>query len=346
MNVLDVSLFELKPEGLHLPDPGGSVFDARIQVIDGDLYVLQNCTYDASTGNFNRVDTSVTAYLQAYYIKNPIPGEAVISLTTRGYVFWIALPAIGTPYIANIGLMQSTGNTGAFSLAFSVTQFRDYVIGGYGIEIDGKGTVPYSRVCNTVAYPAGYGGATFAGHLINLYIDLSGRDVPADPSWFWGLEGGEFRVKYMAGSADYTDPATFVNLLRLDSGGTLRLRDIVADRSDGTGVIFLSGSGTRYLYYNGTRYELPGAGLILGGAVALPSTGAAKCMGRATLAGGTVTINTTAATATCEVQVTRRTPGGVLGHLSYSIVAGTSITITSTSPTETSEVSWFIGEAG
>lgn len=73
--------------------------------------------------------------------------------------------------------------------------------------------------------------------------------------------------------------------------------------------------------------------------------GANACMGRATLVGGTVTVNTTAVSANSEVFLTCQTPGGTPGFLRVSArVAGTSFTILSSSGTDTSVVAWMIVE--
>lgn len=66
-------------------------------------------------------------------------------------------------------------------------------------------------------------------------------------------------------------------------------------------------------------------------------------MGRATLVAGTVTVNTTAVTASSEVFLTCQTPGGTPGFLRVSArTAGTSFTILSSSGTDTSVVAWMI----
>lgn len=44
----------------------------------------------------------------------------------------------------------------------------------------------------------------------------------------------------------------------------LHARDLIADRLDGTGVIYFSAATNRYLYYDGANYQLPGGGLSVG----------------------------------------------------------------------------------
>lgn len=52
------------------------------------------------------------------------------------------------------------------------------------------------------------------------------------------------------------------------SNGTNSIQggDITASRGNGGGVVFLGG-GSRYLYYNGSQYEMPGANLLIGSAL-------------------------------------------------------------------------------
>ncbi len=67
-------------------------------------------------------------------------------------------------------------------------------------------------------------------------------------------------------------------------------------------------------------------------------------MGTATLVGGTVTVSTSLATATCIVTYSVKTLGGTVGNLSYTVSAGVSFTINSDSGTDTSTIHWQIWE--
>ncbi len=67
--------------------------------------------------------------------------------------------------------------------------------------------------------------------------------------------------------------------------------------------------------------------------------------GTATLAGGTVTVNTTAVTATSLIFLSVNTPAGTQGTVSAptaSITAGTSFVINSSNALDTSTVNWMI----
>lgn len=87
-----------------------------------------------------------------------------------------------------------------------------------------------------------------------------------------------------------------------------------------------------------------GVSLSLSNTINLPSTGAASTAGTAILVGGTVTVNTTAMTATAILCLHRKTAGGTIGDLTYTQVNGTSFTINSASATDTSTVVWHIIE--
>lgn len=72
--------------------------------------------------------------------------------------------------------------------------------------------------------------------------------------------------------------------------------------------------------------------------------GANAKIGEATLVAGSVTVANTAVTANSLIFLSRHTPSGTLGHLSYTTIAGTSFTITATGGAETSVISWMIVE--
>lgn len=73
------------------------------------------------------------------------------------------------------------------------------------------------------------------------------------------------------------------------------------------------------------------------------TTGSNASVGTSTLVGGTVTVSTTAVTASSKIFVTVGVAAGTQGNLSIgTVTAGTSFVINSTSGTETSQVNWWI----
>jgi hypothetical protein len=110
----------------------------------------------------------------------------------------------------------------------------------------------------------------------------SGSNGPAGATWHWYLNlrhsttGNHYagQIANPIGSDDFWTrhinngtPGTWRRLAKANVDETFR--DITATRGDGTGVIYLGG-GTRYLYYDGTKYDLPGAPLTVGGSVSDP----------------------------------------------------------------------------
>jgi len=74
-----------------------------------------------------------------------------------------------------------------------------------------------------------------------------------------------------------TGPGTALNV-----AGNIFGRDIGASRGDGTGVIYLNGAQTRYLFYDGTNYNMPNGGLNIGGSIgsgAITSSGSITASG-------------------------------------------------------------------
>lgn len=74
------------------------------------------------------------------------------------------------------------------------------------------------------------------------------------------------------------------------------------------------------------------------------TTGTNARAGNAVLVGGTITVANTSVTANTQVIATRKTAGGTLGFLTFTVSAGVSFTITSSSGTDTSTVSYFLIE--
>ncbi len=88
------------------------------------------------------------------------------------------------------------------------------------------------------------------------------------------------------------------------------------------------------------RYAVP---QVVEGTVSSVPDGAS---GVATLVGGTVTIAHAGVTSSTRVQLTRKTPGGTLGHLSYTVGAGTMTFKSESAPgtlvADTSTIGWRI----
>lgn len=95
--------------------------------------------------------------------------------------------------------------------------------------------------------------------------------------------------------------------------GLINDRDDLTFTTVGKGLIYKSGTGTR--------------------------------ASNATLVGGTVTVTNTNVTANTLISMTRKTAGGVLGNLTYTLSAGASFTINSDNALDTSTVTYFLSES-
>lgn len=73
-----------------------------------------------------------------------------------------------------------------------------------------------------------------------------------------------------------------------------------------------------------------------------PGLSSVIAQGEATLVAGTVTVTCQPILSTSLVILSRKTGGGMLGELTYTIVRGVSFTINSDNPLDTSVISYII----
>lgn len=167
------------------------------------LWILANATFNRTTNQFNRVDTTKTAYAVNFRVKTNIPFES----NTTGVCFWRCTSGSNP-------ILDTYGTGGGWEAQFVITQYRDIVLGGLGMEVDGSGQLPYARFVNTILTAAEHRGL-----LTNLYNDFSGVDDAAEPSWFAGTVGDKFVVKRAAAGAGSTFDA--FDFFTVDSNGAV-----------------------------------------------------------------------------------------------------------------------------
>lgn len=83
--------------------------------------------------------------------------------------------------------------------------------------------------------------------------------------------------------------------------------------------------------------------MAVGQIISIASGTNQRC-GNAVLVGGTVTVSNTTVTANTKILLTRKTAGGTIGDLTYTLIAATSFTITSASGTDTSTLTYLLVE--
>jgi len=167
----------------------------------GDFWMVQNA--ELVDGVWNRIDESDYAFAMQWITKGIIPGEESID-PIGGIVFWRCIPGANP-----IGPFASFGG---WENVYLFTQYRDVVVGGQAIEMDGAGTFPFGRFIHA---PEG----TFIGQ--NAYADLNGRDDASEDSLILGVFGDEIKGRlWPAGQPK----ANTVDLFTIDKSGNFNTR--------------------------------------------------------------------------------------------------------------------------
>lgn len=170
-------------------------------------WYLDNATYDATANEFNRIDVGITAYALNIRAESNIPGES-----NTGVCLWRCVA--GANPISN-----TYATTGGWENMWISTEFRDLVVGGFGIEIDGDGTLPYGRVANSPI-----SGTNFVGLLSNIFLDYSGVDDSGSASWRAGIKGDGFTIE----RAPSGGSTTFTSMFALTNAGALTIPGAIA----------------------------------------------------------------------------------------------------------------------
>jgi hypothetical protein len=182
----------------------------------GDHWLAANATYE--NGVWNRDDESRYAYALQFIVNGVIPGEEDID-PIGGISFWRCMPGenpIGRP-----------GTIGGWELMSLVTEYRDMVVGGMAIEIDGAGIVPFGRVIHS------HEGTYLT---TNAYSDFSRgeRDDPSADSLMIGMFEEAIRARFWPGGSG---PDGIIDLWSVDKHGNLVVHGSVTARSFAVGGV-------------------------------------------------------------------------------------------------------------
>lgn len=173
-------------DGLTFNDQSNSSPRGSIANISGDIWILSNAYWDATAEEFYRIDKTKAAYGLQIQGQGFIPGEPDLGYYVSGLTHWVAQPE---SYTLIRGGGSSSGARfaalGGWELGTTLTQERQFTVGGGGIEIDGYGTFPYGRIVNNTT------GTVLARRLVgmtrNAYTALDGYDDATKESWYWGF---------------------------------------------------------------------------------------------------------------------------------------------------------------
>jgi hypothetical protein len=215
----------------------------------------------------------------------------------------VSIPSGSLTFTGDVTGTGSTGSSTALTLANSGVTAGTYT----KVTVDAKGrvttgaslasgdlptytgTITSSQVTTALGYtppqPTGTGAsgtwgisisgnaatATTASNVNNgtLTMNVSGT----------GLSGSATFTANQSGNSTFTitSNATSANtanaIVARDANGAFVAQDITATRSNGTGVIFFGNTGTRYLFWDGANYAMPGANLFVNGSQAVTNNG-------------------------------------------------------------------------
>ncbi|MBI4546444.1 MAG: hypothetical protein HY707_00580 [Ignavibacteriae bacterium] len=143
----------------------------------GGLWIMENLFLDG--GEFQRYDTSKYAFALNFRSLHQLPGEQDV-----GVVLWVAPPGPNP--------IPPLGQEGSLQVGWDLTQYKDFIVGGSGVEVDGNGLKPYARFIHSKKPDTST--ARYTGIIKNVFLNLIGRDDPKSESWFMGFVDDSFKV--------------------------------------------------------------------------------------------------------------------------------------------------------
>lgn len=275
--------------------------------------------------------------------------SVIWATVTRGTGTAITNIAIGDTTNNNTYSFQSTGAT-TFNGAVTLTSLT--TSGSAGVGVSPSVRMHVKGVASAETFRIETPNARGAGAVYASFYDSTGRKgyygyaAASDVLFFMNELANSVHIGtnnlnriIVDGSGNVTMPTDSVEL-RIGVGNDLRLSH------DGTNSIIENNTGVlRILSGGDLRLEEGQVALqTVGKGLSIKEGANAKQGLTGNLVAGSLVVDNTSVTANSRIQLTRETPGGTLGHISYSKTAGVSFTITSTSATETSTFVYSIFE--
>jgi hypothetical protein len=237
--------------------------------------------------------------------------------------------AAATTLLIGTGAAAKTVTLGSSNTTSTTT----IVAGSGGINIDGVTLINDSVNSNTSINTGTSTGTVTIGNALAGAINVdTGAGISLD-----GVTASNFTV---TGAADLTIASTAGSVIV--SSGEAVADAIQLTASDAAGGI-TAAVGTGHFNITGNLNFTTAGNKILSASVATDGTAGANSFGSATLAAGTITINTTAVTASSLIYLSRMSPGATgandLGILSVgTVTAGASFVINALTVTDSTTV--------
>ena len=188
-------------EGIDLTDMIVYINTSVKASSNNGLWLLVNVTYDKDSDTFNRIDLTKTSYGLQMTTDN-LPYEA----NTTGIIFWRVIAGANP-------VSDNYGSLGGWENIFLMTEYRDLVVGGFGIEIDGAGILPYGRVTLSPHLSKDHFGI-----MNNVFNDYSGVDDNAKASWRAAINSTDDKFAIARAPASTTN---FSEFLSIDAAGVV-----------------------------------------------------------------------------------------------------------------------------
>jgi hypothetical protein len=243
--------------GLNTFTANGIVFASTTSVLATAIGLTWNgTTFNASavTSGGNAVLT--TANYNSYAL--PLSGG---NITGQLYV------KASTSY-SNAALQLGYGDNNTGSLAY-IQQAFQYQTGGYSHFITSRHDSAGATSGNALLFylnvgaTAGASSAPGTGNYLSYFMNITSHNWYVSNTNYMSLSSSALSV---TGAVNSTTANITPNTTGVSTGLTVVNGDITTYRSGGTtGVIYLGSSGSKYLYFDGTNYIMPGAALTLNG---------------------------------------------------------------------------------
>jgi len=176
---------------------------------------------------------------------------------------------------SNAALQLGYGDSSTGSFAYIQQSFQ-YQGGGYSHFITSRHDAAGATSGNALLFylnvgtTAGASSAPGTGNYLSYFMNITSHNWYVSNTNYMSLSSSALSV---TGAVNSTTANITPNTTGVSTGLTVVNGDITTYRSGGTtGVIFLGSSGSKYLYFDGTNYNMPGGGLTLNGATTLTSS--------------------------------------------------------------------------